>query len=171
MKKRVWNYSELSELKKNVANQAVVLVGGCFDLFHYGHLTFLSQAKQKGDVLIVALEPDEFIQKKKKRHPIHTQAQRAELLLSHQMVDHVLLLPYFDKDVQYRDLVEDLKPDVIAVTDGDPYLENKKQFASEVRGKVHIVSSLIPEFSTTHIMSYEHISRSGASSGSDPKDS
>ena len=36
-----------------------VLVGGCFDMLHFGHVSFLQQAKDLGTDLIVALESDE----------------------------------------------------------------------------------------------------------------
>ncbi len=39
-------------------NQRVVLVGGCFDILHFGHIEFLKKAREAGDYLIVALEPD-----------------------------------------------------------------------------------------------------------------
>jgi cytidyltransferase-like protein len=47
---------------------------------HYGHISFLN-AKKEEDVLVVALESDEF-SKKKKKVPVHNQSQRAEILAS-----------------------------------------------------------------------------------------
>jgi cytidyltransferase-like protein len=169
MKKRAWKYSEKEKLSKSLSGKKIVLVGGCFDLIHYGHLTFLKNAKDQGDVLVVALESDEFIVKSKKRSPIHTQMQRAELLLSHHVVDHILLLPYLKNHVQYRELVETVRPQIIAVTEGDPHLQNKKEFASRINAEVVAVSSLIPRLSTTRILSYETFSRSRAVHGGSSK--
>ena len=84
----------------------VVLVGGCFDVLHYGHVQFLESAKSRGDLLVVALEPDEFIAKRKKRKPVHTQAERAAILSALRSVDVVLLLPFFTTDMEYRRMVE-----------------------------------------------------------------
>ncbi|MBI3343244.1 adenylyltransferase/cytidyltransferase family protein, partial [Candidatus Gottesmanbacteria bacterium] len=58
-----------------------ILVGGCFDLLHYGHIRFLEEAKKLGDHLVVALESDENVRRMKgEGRPIHTQAQRKEML-------------------------------------------------------------------------------------------
>nr|WP_236682642.1 adenylyltransferase/cytidyltransferase family protein [Rickettsia felis] len=60
-------YYENISLNKNCPiNSEIVLVGGCFDLLHYGHIEFLRKAKKQGKYLIVALEPDETIIKYKK---------------------------------------------------------------------------------------------------------
>ncbi|MCR4263595.1 MAG: adenylyltransferase/cytidyltransferase family protein, partial [Candidatus Roizmanbacteria bacterium] len=79
-----------------------VLVGGCFDLIHYGHITFLSEARKQGDYLIVALESDENVKKYKgPNRPIHKQAERAEMLRSLRMVDEVVELPEMKEDYDY----------------------------------------------------------------------
>ena len=58
-----------------------VLVGGCFDFIHFGHISFLKQAKASGDYLIVALESDENVRLAKgDARPIHTQEQRKQKL-------------------------------------------------------------------------------------------
>ncbi len=72
-------YENIFSNKKCFPNSKIVLVGGCFDVLHYGHLEFLHEAKKQGKYLIVALEPDETIIKYKKRKPIHNQLQRAKI--------------------------------------------------------------------------------------------
>lgn len=158
MKTKIWKYTEILNMKQQFVNRTTVLVGGCFDILHYGHLKFLEEAKKQGDILIVALESDQFIIKRKKRNSIHTQEQRAELLASLHFVDSVLLLPYFQSNEEYKELVNQIKPTVIAVTEGDMNIEYKKQYAAKVNAKVAIVSPLLSDFSTTHIMNYENIS-------------
>ena len=57
-----------------------VLVGGCFDLIHYGHIVFLKEARKQGDYLIVALESDDNVKKYKgENRPVHKQSERAEM--------------------------------------------------------------------------------------------
>jgi len=51
--------------KSKTGKTKVVLVGGAFDILHYGHIHFLKHAKALGDYLVVALESDKFIQKSK----------------------------------------------------------------------------------------------------------
>ncbi|NTU46850.1 adenylyltransferase/cytidyltransferase family protein [Candidatus Roizmanbacteria bacterium] len=136
-----------------------VLVGGCFDIFHFGHLSFLQKAKKQGDRLIIALESDEFIIDSKRRPPVHTHMQRAQLLAELQSVDLVLLLPHFTSEQQYPELVSEIKPACIAVTEGDVNLEKKQHQAKSIGAKVMIVSALLAPFSTSQILDYGTIYR------------
>ncbi|KKQ02088.1 MAG: Glycerol-3-phosphate cytidyltransferase TagD [Candidatus Roizmanbacteria bacterium GW2011_GWA2_36_23] len=128
-----------------------VLVGGCFDIIHLGHMQFLKNAKKEGDILIIALESDEFMKNRKYRIPIHNQIQRAEILSEFSIVDLIILLPYFSTDDQYYQLVKKINPDVIAITENDPYIGNKQKQAKLTGAKVKVVLSQLPGFSTKKI--------------------
>ncbi len=109
----------------------IIVVGGCFDLLHYGHISFLKQAKAHGDYLVVLLESDEKVKKLKgDTRPIHNQNQRKEMLESLSFVDEVIILPAVTTDADYIKLVEQIKPGVIAVTEGDPLTAKKQEQAN-----------------------------------------
>lgn len=129
-----------------------ILVGGCFDILHYGHILFLEAARVTGDYLVVALEPDERICLSKKRLPIHTQEQRARVLKALRCVDEVLCLPLFTKDQEYYNLVTKISPSIIATTAGDPQLYNKEKQANSVGGRVEVVTPLLEGFSSSAIL-------------------
>lgn len=115
----------------------IVLVGGCFDLLHYGHIEFLRQAKTHGDYLIVALESDQNVRRMKgDSRPIHTQIQRKSMLEALTFVDEVLSLPIMTTNREYDELVNKIHPSVIAVTDGDPLVEKKKEQAIAIGATV-----------------------------------
>lgn len=110
-----------------------VLVGGCFDLLHFGHIAFLKKAKEKGDKLVVALESDENVRKMKgEARPIHSQLERREMLESVTYVDEVIPLPPMKGDRDYYELVRKIKPAVIAITQGDPLRIKKLEQANEI---------------------------------------
>jgi rfaE bifunctional protein nucleotidyltransferase chain/domain len=114
-----------------------VLVGGCFDLLHFGHISFLKQAKSIGDYLFVALESDENVRRMKgDGRPIHTQAQRREMLEALSVVDEVIALPTMHGDRDYYELIRKIKPSVIAVTDGDPAIVKKREQAEEIGARL-----------------------------------
>lgn len=143
-----------SKLKKKIAiitNKNIVLVGGCFDVLHYGHVIFLKQARSCGDYLVVALENDTFIRLHKKREPFHTQEERSEILENLRSVDMVLSLPNFSGYEDYYALVETIQPSSIAVTAHDPQLENKRQQALTVHAKVQTIP-LLSKYSTTELL-------------------
>ena|SRR3989344_1011127 len=120
-----------------------VLVGGCFDLLHFGHISFLKQARALGDRLVVALESDENVKRTKgDSRPIHTQHQRREMLESLIFVDEVIELPPMTTDEQYFDFVNKLAPQIIAVTEGDPIIEKKNQQAVAVGAKLVVIPKI-----------------------------
>lgn len=122
-----------------------VLVGGCFDLLHFGHIQFLTNAKKLGDVLVVALESDENVRRMKgPTRPIHTQIQRKAMLEALVAVDEILLLPPLKTDEEYATLVRNVNPSVIAITEGDP-METKKRTHAEL---IHAEVILIPKTHT-----------------------
>ena len=129
----------------------VVLVGGCFDLLHAGHILFLQKAKACGDYLVVALEPDERILQSKNRKPVHTQKERARNLAALRSVDHVLELPCLKGFSDYYKFVQDVRPSVIAVTADDPCISNKQRQAKDVGATVKIVTDRVGQLSSTAI--------------------
>jgi FAD synthetase len=149
---KIIQWKALRQLGESMRNRRSVLVGGCFDLIHFGHLTFLEKAKKTGDFLIIALESDTFIRKRKKRQPIHNQKQRAKILANITLVDKVILLPYLKSDEKYYQLVETIKPKVIAVSGHDGLLENKKRQAKKVGAQLKVVTPLLKGFSTSRII-------------------
>lgn len=125
------------------SDKRIVLVGGCFDLIHFGHISFLEAAKSHGNYLLVALESDENVRRMKgESRPIHSQIQRKSMLESLSVVDEVILLPSMTKNEEYFDLVKMIKPAVIALTQGDPHLSHKKDQAESVGAKVVVIPKI-----------------------------
>lgn len=121
----------------------IVLTGGCFDIFHYGHLYFLKKARSLGNYLIVAIESDKRV-KELKGHgrPVHSQKQRREILESLNFVDKVIILKDNMVDKDYEELVAGVSPNVIAVTEGDTLIEKKRSYAEKVGAKVAIIPKI-----------------------------
>lgn len=114
-------------------SKTIVVVGGCFDILHPGHILFLEKAKKSGDILFVMLESDKTIQKLKgKNRPIHTQKNRSIILSSIGAVDYVILLPPLKSDQDYDDLLSKIKPTIIATTKGDPNKHHKERQAKRM---------------------------------------
>ncbi|HEX6512354.1 MAG TPA: PfkB family carbohydrate kinase [Chloroflexota bacterium] len=70
------------------AGKRIAHCHGVFDLLHPGHVRHLAEAKRMGDVLVVTLTPDRFVNKGPHR-PAFTEALRAEVLAALDMVDFV----------------------------------------------------------------------------------
>jgi rfaE bifunctional protein nucleotidyltransferase chain/domain len=130
----------------------VVLSHGVFDLVHPGHIKHLELAKKEGDLLIVSIIPDRFVNKGPGR-PIFNEQVRAEMIAALQYVDYVVIAGH-DSPV---DLIRLLKPAVFAVGDetldewiDDPRYREIEQALHDVDGRVHQTGS--KKFSSTHLL-------------------
>lgn len=133
--------------------KSVVLVGGCFDILHVGHTLFLETAKKEGDFLFVLLESDENTRKKKgEDRPINSQKKRTAVLCALKFVDYVIPLIGVTKNEDYDKLIVQIKPDVIAMTKGEPGVEQRKKQAVAVGAELKLVIDRVKEESTTGLI-------------------
>ncbi|MFC4517184.1 D-glycero-beta-D-manno-heptose 1-phosphate adenylyltransferase [Streptomyces ehimensis] len=107
------------------AGGTVVAAGGCFDLLHAGHVSMLQQARGIGDCLIVCLNSDASVRRRKgPGRPINPLADRVRVLRALQCVDAVVA---FDEDTP-ENLVARLRPHVW-VKGGDYSVEQMPEAA------------------------------------------
>ncbi|OIN94122.1 D-glycero-beta-D-manno-heptose 1-phosphate adenylyltransferase [candidate division WWE3 bacterium CG06_land_8_20_14_3_00_42_16] len=77
------------------SHQKIVLVSGCFDLLHIGHLRFLKEAKKKGDLLAVAVLSDDFVRDRKGAgRPIFDAKERLEMIQGLKVVDLAIVISF-----------------------------------------------------------------------------
>lgn len=133
-------------------NKRLVLVGGCFDILHIGHIKFLQKAKEQGDILLVMVESDKTVRKLKgKGRPINSQKSRAEILSAISFVDFVILLDQLKHNKDYDKLIFALNPHVIAVTKGSKQKYYAKRQAKIIKAKVITVIDRIKDKSTSKL--------------------
>jgi len=84
------NLDEMAERSRQLRMQGkcVVLCHGTFDLMHIGHIRYLQRAKQEGDVLLVTVTGDAYVNKGPGR-PVFDEQLRAENLAALACVDFV----------------------------------------------------------------------------------
>lgn len=127
----------------------IVFTNGCFDILHYGHVSYLSAAKDLGNKLIIGLNSDASVRRLKgETRPINGQYQRAVLLAALQFVDAVVV---FDEDTPEK-LIKIVEPDFL-VKGSDYTVENivGANFVMSYGGKV-ITIPLVENFSSSSII-------------------
>ncbi len=91
-RKKVFQIEKLADLliehKKN--GKKIVHCHGIFDILHIGHIRYLEQAKQLGDVLVVTVTPDRYVERGTGR-PMFNETLRAESIASLHFVDYVVV--------------------------------------------------------------------------------
>jgi rfaE bifunctional protein nucleotidyltransferase chain/domain len=120
---------ELADIRQRHKGQKIVLTSGTFDLLHVGHLKYLEQVKQYGDILVVMLSGDRRTKARKgTKRPIIPENDRASILDALKVVDYVFIDPSKldpdDIDPVHAEILQLLRPDFY-VTDGpDPRFVN-----------------------------------------------
>ena len=104
--------SEAQTLARSVQSKdgQVVFTNGVFDLLHPGHVRYLQAARRLGDILIVGVNSDRSVRAiKEPGRPLNPEHERAEVLLSLECVDAVVV---FDENTPHR-LIDTIQPDVL----------------------------------------------------------
>ena len=134
------------------AGKKLVVTNGCFDLLHIGHVTYLEQARNLGDVLLVGVTGDNSVRDLKgPGRPLNTESDRAAVLAALQSVQGVCVF----KELTAERFLSVAQPDIY-VKGGDYTLETLKpqeerRIVERLGGKVMILS-LVPGKSTTEMV-------------------
>ena len=111
----------------------IVLVTGGFDPIHSGHIEYLKSAKKLGDILIVGVNSDEWLTRKKGR-PFMPITERVTLIENLKMVNHVIL--FNDTDNTAIEAIKNVKAlyphdTVVFANGGDRTKENIPEMVVE----------------------------------------
>ena len=148
------NLLDQKEMEKKIRNlqkegKKIVFTNGVFDILHLGHLIYLEEAKELGDILVVGVNSDSSVKVNKgDRRPINSEKNRAFVLLGIYFVDFTVIFEGKAPEI----LLDLLKPN-IHVKGRDYRKEELPETAIVERngGKVKILS-FIDNISTTSII-------------------
>jgi len=137
------------------SNKKVVQCHGVFDPIHIGHIRHFKEAKKLGEILVVTITPDRFVNKGPDR-PVFEERLRAESIASLECVDYVsvndwptavepinLLRPdFFVKGTEYNDPKNDITEAI----------EKESTAVKESGGQIHFVDNLV--FSSSNLLNH-----------------
>jgi len=142
-------YEVIEEEKKS--GKKIVQCHGVFDLLHPGHIRHFQEAKKQGNLLIVSITPDKYVNKGPGR-PIFNEQLRLECLASLDLVDYVVLNDSSDA----VSCISKVRPDVYVK--GKEYAKHEKDVTGKIsdetrevekfNGKVYYTNDIVFSSST-----------------------
>lgn len=156
---KIYTIEELAETTSRLRaeNKKVIHCHGVFDLLHIGHIRYLKQASQLGDILVVTLTPDHFVNKGPHR-PVFSQDLRVEAIAALDCVDYVAVNEW----PTAVETIHRLKPDIYAK--GAEFKQNGKDLTNAINleqeaitnvgGRLELIEDIT--FSSSHLLN-QHV--------------
>ena len=137
MSKKIVSIENLKKIvsKLKAKRKKIVLCHGVFDLLHIGHIKHFKEAKNLGDILIVTLTPDKFVNKGPNK-PVFNEKLRLEAIAALDVVDFVVLnisptamLP-----------IQKLKPNIYCK--GPDYKNHRNDISGQIKNEINVVKKI-----------------------------
>ncbi len=128
-------------LQINICMKTVVLVTGGFDPLHSGHIAYFKEAKKLGNKLVVGVNSDAWLTRKKGR-PFMPWEERSIIIESLECVDHVI--DFNDDDGSATDAINKTrklfpKSEIVFANGGDRQAENIPELFDDNTGELRFV--------------------------------
>lgn len=141
---------KLNDLKS--ASKKIVQCHGCFDLMHPGHIKYFQASKQMGDVLVVTVTPDVYVDKGSGR-PVFNQDLRVESIAALECVDYVAI----NKWPTAEETLRLLRPDIYVkgqefekLEDETGKIQKEYDVIKEIGAKLRFTHEIV--FSSTELL-------------------
>ena len=137
MKKKAYKFNKLVEIVRDQQKKEkrIILCHGVFDLLHIGHIKYFKEAKLMGDILVVTITPDHFVNKGTDR-PVFNEMHRSEAIQALDVVDYVSI----NKWPTAIETIETLKPDFYVK--GPDYKNHQNDLSGNITLEENAVNSI-----------------------------
>tara|TARA_B110000881_G_scaffold201312_1_gene200295 strand:+ start:428 stop:901 length:474 start_codon:yes stop_codon:yes gene_type:complete len=141
---------ELSNLKSK--GKKIVHCHGCFDMMHPGHIKYFQASKKMGDILVVTVTPDQYVDKGSGR-PVFDQYLRTESIAALECVDYVAVNRWPTAENTLRLLVPDYYvkgQEFEKLQDKTGKIQKEVDVVKEIGGEMMFTHEIV--FSSTKIL-------------------
>ena len=151
---KIVELEELGKILRDLRSKGkkIVLCHGCFDLMHPGHIKYFQAASKMGDVLIVTVTPDIYVDKGSDR-PVFNQYLRADSIAALECVDYVAI----NKWPTAEETLRLLRPDIYVkgqefkdLEDKTGKLQKEYEIIQEIGSQVKFTDEIV--FSSTDLL-------------------
>jgi rfaE bifunctional protein kinase chain/domain/rfaE bifunctional protein nucleotidyltransferase chain/domain len=134
MNKKIVSIENLKKIILKLRNKRkkIVLCHGVFDLLHVGHINYFQEARNYGDILVVSVTSDEYVNKGPNR-PAFSEENRLKALAALDIIDYVVL----SKNLTGVFVIQELKPDFYCK--GPDYKFHKNDISGEIKNEISAV--------------------------------
>jgi len=153
LKEKILSKEQLQHWRQQVRDEGrtLVVTNGCFDLLHAGHVTYLDEAKQQGDLLLLGLNSDRSVRELKgPSRPVNSEGDRATVMAALESVNAVHI---FDETTALQ-FLKQVEPDVY-VKGGDYTIDTinqEERAAVENAGGRIVILGVLEGRSTTNTL-------------------
>jgi len=151
---KIFGIKELSEKLKQLKSEGkkIVHCHGCFDLMHIGHIKHFQAAKKMGDILVVTVTPDKYVDKGPGR-PVFNQDLRSDSIAALECVDYVAI----NKWPTAEETLRLLKPDIYVkgrefenLEDKTGKIQREYKIIKEIGAEIRFTNEIV--FSSTQLI-------------------
>ena len=144
MNNKIKNLEEISDIVSSLKNQGkkIIHCHGVFDLLHIGHIKHFEEAKKMGDILVVTVTPDHFVNKGPGR-PAFTLPLRLEALAALEFIDFVIA----NKWQTAQEVIKIIQPNIYCK--GSDYKNHVDDITGKIDEEERAVSSIGGKISYT----------------------
>ena len=137
MKKNILSIQDLSKIisKEKRKGKKIILCHGVFDLLHLGHIKHFDEAKNLGDILVVSLTPDRYVNKGPSR-PAFTEKLRAETISSLEVVDYVVI----NTTPTAISIIQKIKPNIYCK--GTDYKNHQDDISGQIKKEIREIKKV-----------------------------
>jgi cytidyltransferase-like protein len=148
---KIIEYKKLEKIRRDNHSKKIVLCHGTFDIVHPGHLFHFEEARSQGDLLVVTITGDEYVNKKNKL--FFNEKLRSKQLAALDMVDYVAVI----QEPSALTSIKFLKPDVYVkgneysdlLSDPSANIIKEKEMVESFGGTIYFTNG--QEYSSTKI--------------------
>jgi rfaE bifunctional protein nucleotidyltransferase chain/domain len=161
---KIYDFNNLVSKVDKLRSEGNIIVHchGCFDLMHPGHIKHFQAAKKMGNVLVVTISPDKYVDKGPGR-PVFPQQLRAESIAALECVDYVAV----NKWPTAENTIRLLKPDIYVkgqefenLEDATGKIQKEFKVIKEIGARIEYTNEIV--FSSTKLLNRYFLNRKDA---------
>ena len=138
-KNKILDIKKLKSIRSKYSKKKIVLCHGVFDLLHVGHIDYFKTSKKHGDILVVSITSDQFVNKGPGR-PAFSISNRIKFLKEISCIDYL----YVSNDETSEKIIRNLKPNFYCK--GSDYSKKHIKYDKNLRKETYALKKVGGKF-------------------------